>query len=64
MDALIKGRFSIYETGDGGIHLAFRLDGDSEDRHAELNRAMVRMMRLAANGKDPLAMLRGMTANG
>lgn len=63
MDALVKGIFSIYETPQGGVHIALRLDGEDEDRHMDFPRAMVKMASMAGGGIDPLAKLRGMSAS-
>jgi hypothetical protein len=66
--AFLKGTFALYDTPAGGIHLAFRLDGEDADRHHELPAGMAAMLRQAAagetGGKTPgmLGMLKGLRA--
>jgi hypothetical protein len=60
-EPLLKGRFSLYETADGGYHLAYLADGETEPKHLEVPAMAVRMAKLAAEGKlSPLKALAGM----
>lgn len=61
-EPLARGRFSVYETPQGGLHLAYRVDGEAEDRHAEIPSAVIKMAKAASNGNagNPLAMLKGL----
>jgi hypothetical protein len=56
---LLKGKFGIFETPDAGIHLVFRLENDTDDRHMEFTPFMLKAMSMAFPGKgNPLQMLR------
>lgn len=55
----MRGKFSIYETPDGGLHIAYVLAGDDETKHLALPAAMVKMANMAANGTGPLAAMVG-----
>jgi hypothetical protein len=57
--AFIRGRFSIYETPDGGFHIAAIFDGEDETRHTEIPGAMLKMAGMLGGG-NPLSMLRSM----
>lgn len=39
----MKGKFAIFETPQGGLHIAYRLDGTEEDKHIDLPPAMIKM---------------------
>lgn len=54
---LFKGQFSLYKTEDGGLHLAYRLDGAEQDGHLPVPAAVLRIGFAAAAGRGPLAML-------
>lgn len=56
---IMKGKFAIFETPDGGLHIAYRLDETDEDRHVALPAAMVKMANMAANGSGPMAAMIG-----
>lgn len=56
---LLKGKFGIFETPEGGIHLVFKLEGQDEDKHMEFTPFMLKAMQMAFPGKgNPLQMLR------
>jgi len=56
---LTKGKFGIFETPEGGIHLLFRIEGQDEDKHMEFSPMMLKAMKMAFPGKgDPIEMLR------
>jgi hypothetical protein len=63
---IARGRFSVYETPDGSIRLAWRLDGSDEDGRFEVPAAAAQLMREhAANGTRPspiklLGLMRGL----
>jgi hypothetical protein len=57
-----KGLFSLYKTPDGGMLLAFRVEGAEEDQHLPVPAAMLRMLLSAAAGKGPLARIGAMAA--
>jgi hypothetical protein len=63
-DALISGRFSVYETQNGGAHIALQLDGEEDTRHMEFPRAILKMAAMSCGGRDPLAMIKDFKANG
>lgn len=63
-EPLLKGRFNLYETPDGGFHIAYLADGDDETRHLEVPAMVVRMARASAEGKlNPVKALKEMMAN-
>ncbi len=60
-EPFLKGRFNIYETAEGGYHLAYLADGETETRHMEVPPMAVRMARMAAEGKlNPIKAMMGM----
>ena len=59
---LSKGVYSIYKTKEGGLHIAYRKEGDEEDSHLPLPPAMVAMMIAASEGKGPFGRIRAMAA--
>lgn len=59
-EPLSKGRYSIYETPDGGYHLAYRPDGADEDGHMQIPAAIVRMAKAGAGGQGTLGRLKAM----
>lgn len=54
---IMRGRFSLYQTPDGGFHIAFRLEGEDEDRHQEIPGTLVKLARMG--GRNPFDMLKG-----
>lgn len=63
-DPILKGRFNLYETPDGGYHIAYLPDGDDETKHFEIPAMVIRMARMAADGKmNPARMLKDLLSN-
>jgi hypothetical protein len=63
-EPILKGRFNLYETPEGGFHIAYVADGESEPRHLEIPAMVIRMARLSAEGKlNPVKALREMIAS-
>lgn len=63
-EPFLKGRFSLYETPDGGMHIAYLADGDTETRHMELPAFLMRNARALAEGKlNPLSFVKDMMTN-
>lgn len=55
----MKGRFTLYDTPEGGYHIAYQADGDAETRHLEIPGMVIRMARASAEGKlNPLQAMR------
>lgn len=54
---LFKGQFTVYKTPEGGLHIAYRLDGQEEDGHMPIPPALIKIALAAGTGKGPLAML-------
>lgn len=54
--ALARGRFALYETPDGGMHISVRLDQEDEDRHVNIPRRMVKLA-AALGGRSPASVL-------
>lgn len=64
-DALMNGKFSLYETPDGGYHIAYVVEGDEETRHIGIPPMIVRMAKQGMEGNlSPMQMLKGMMGNG
>lgn len=42
---LVQGKFALYETPKGGMHLSLQVDGEAEPRHVEIPPLMIRMMK-------------------
>lgn len=61
-DPVMKGRFTLYETPDGGYHIAYLPDGEGEEtRHMEVPGAIVNLARMGAEGKlSPFAMAKAL----
>jgi hypothetical protein len=59
---LIHGTFTVYKTDEGGLHIAYLLDGDGQETgHVPIPAGILRMATMAAGGKGPLGLLlRGM----
>lgn len=55
-DPFLKGRFSLYHTPDGGIHVAAIFDGDEETKHTEIPAMVLKMAERMGSG-NPLSML-------
>lgn len=41
--AFMEGRFSLFNTPDGGIHLCYRADGADDDEHIQLPPILVKI---------------------
>lgn len=54
---LIRGRFAVYETPDGGYHLSYRPDNAAEDEHVQIPGVHVTLMRRISAGKGGLMRL-------
>lgn len=63
----LHGRFALYHTDDGGIHLAYRPEGQDTDEHEQIPGQLVGLIRsLKEGGKppSPMAMMRMLTGLG
>jgi hypothetical protein len=49
-----QGTYAIYDTPQGGYHLAYRPAGAQADEHLEIPPFIVKMARNAAEGKMPI----------
>lgn len=54
----MRGKFAIYETPEGGLHIAYRVEGQDEDRHIALPAAAIKMAGMMGD-KLPFANLIG-----
>jgi hypothetical protein len=62
---LSRGVYSLFRTPEGGMHLAFRPEGEEADRHIPLPPALMRMAETAANGGGgPMAMMKALMSHG
>jgi len=64
-EPLLKGRFTMYETPDGGYHIAYLADGHADTKHLEVPGMVVRMAKMSAEGKlNPLQAMRQLMSHG
>ena len=56
---LMRGRFSLYETVQGGYHLTWRAEGEDVDQHAEVPPMVVKLAR--KGGMNPMDALRALS---
>jgi hypothetical protein len=61
---LLHGQFSLYKTDEGGLHVAYRIEGADEDGHLPVPAAVLRIGFAAAAGRGPLAMLAKLAGRG
>lgn len=54
-EAVLKGRFAVYETADGGYHLTYQPDGQTEPQHVDLPGFYVKQAMKMAGGKGGLS---------
>lgn len=63
-----KGRYNLFDTPDGGLHIAYTEDGNEEVQHIEVPGNIIRMAKMLDEGKmSPMkafSALRGMVGNG
>lgn len=58
-EPFLKGRFNMWETPEGGYHIAYVPDDSAETRHLEIPGMVVRMGKLASEGKlNPVKAMR------
>jgi hypothetical protein len=57
----LSGRFKLYHTPDGGIHVSALFDGDDENetRHTEIPAMVLKMAERMGSG-NPFSMLMGL----
>jgi hypothetical protein len=46
----MKGRFSVYDTPDGGIHIVYQEDDSEESKHLEVPGHIFRMATMLESG--------------
>ena len=49
--AKLKGRFALYDTEDGGLHIAYKPDGAEETEHFEIPGKVLKVAQLVQSGK-------------
>lgn len=55
----MQGRFNVYETPDGGYHIAYKKDGEEKVEHIELPGPLLRAAQMLSEGKlNPMAALK------
>lgn len=59
---VVHGVFSLYKASDGGLHIAFRPDGAGEDQHIPIPPGLLRMARMAMEGRGPFGRVAAMMA--
>jgi hypothetical protein len=58
-EPFMKGRFNVYKTPDGGLHISYTVDGGDEVEHMSLPGPMVRAAQMMSEGKmNPLEFFR------
>lgn len=61
----IKGRFNLYDTPDGGLHIAYQQDGSEETEHLELPGKLLKLAEMMGKGKlNPVEMFKAFSAMG
>jgi hypothetical protein len=56
-----KGKYNLYDTPDGGIHIAYTIEGSEEIMHIALPGKIIKMAAALDSGKmSPLAALNGL----
>lgn len=60
----MKGTFSVYNTPDGGYHIAYKLEGEDETQHAEIPGAALKMAATLSGTKNPFALIGKMMGRG
>jgi hypothetical protein len=55
-----KGKYSIFKTDDGGMHIAYRPEDADEDAHLPIPAMMMTMLIAATEGKGPLGRMKAM----
>lgn len=50
---ITAGRFALYQTPNGGMHLTLHVDGEPEPRHAEIPAMMVKLAMRGGKGMGP-----------
>lgn len=64
LEPTLNGRFSLYQTPEGGIHIAWMADDDPETHHLEVPGFLASLARRAAEGKlTPAQMLKEVMSN-
>jgi hypothetical protein len=58
----VKGRFALFDTPDGGIHIAYRPEGSDKDEHFQLPGKVMKFAQAFSEGKltNPMEMIRMM----
>lgn len=56
-----EGTYRLYENADGGLHLVYLPNGETETQHMEIPGAMIALAKQAENGAvSPMQMLKSM----
>jgi hypothetical protein len=54
----IKGRFNLYDTPDGGLHISYQEDDSEEIKHIDVPAQIMTMAKMLENGSmNPLQAL-------
>lgn len=48
---IIKGRFNVYDTPDGGYHIAYVRDGEDEIQHMTIPGMLINAAKMMESGK-------------
>jgi hypothetical protein len=46
-----KGRYNLYDTPDGGIHVSYTVEGSEEIQHIEIPGRIIQMAKMLEDGK-------------
>jgi hypothetical protein len=45
-----KGKYSLFDTPDGGLHIAYTVEGSEETQHIEVPGRIINMAKMLENG--------------
>jgi hypothetical protein len=61
IEAKMTGRYALYDTPDGGIHIAYEIEGTGDTKHIEVPGSVLRMVQMLENGSmSPAKMMRSL----
>jgi hypothetical protein len=61
----IKGRFNLFDTPDGGLHIAYQRDDSEETEHLELPGKLLKLAEMMGKGGfNPMNAMKMFTAMG
>lgn len=49
VNMITSGKFALFATPSGGVHLTLKIEGEEEERHVEVPKMMLKMMKAKAS---------------